>query len=298
MHTHRHTHRPAALTICWWTLASATAPAPAASPAAGPASAPASRPASAPAAGEVRLGSINHLPPESPEAAKARHERVAARRAGLPILVHRGDRASAPENSLEAYAAAMDLGADGVEIDIRRSRDGVLYLHHDDELGRVWAGQGKLSRLSYYEMLAAKPKRGERAFAHTRIATLPAFLALARERAMLLHLDVKEPGLQDELIALFERADMWDHLVEVNGGNAERIRGHAKVKLKPYKGWWPEGNHAEDPDAIRDFLGKPGEMVFTVDPRPAIRHVKRSADPRPLPTWLQATWTAAGPIKE
>ncbi len=284
----------AALMIRWWTIAAITTQ----PPATRPASAPASRPASGPAAAETRLGYINYLPPEAPEVAAARHAKIAARRAGVLILVHRGDRASAPENTLEAYAAAMDLGADGVEIDIRRSRDGVLYLHHDDDLGRVWAGEGKLARLSYYELLAAKPKRSERAFVRTRIPTLAAFLALARERAMLLHLDVKESGLQDELIALLERADMWDQIVEVNAGNAERIRGHAKVKLKPYKGWWPEGKQAEDPAAIRDFLAKPGEMVITVDPRPAVRHFKRSADKHAVPQSLRARWAPAGPIKE
>jgi len=47
------------------------------------------------------------------------------------VLAHRGARRRAPENTLEAFAAARGLGADGVEIDVRRTRDGVLVLHHD-----------------------------------------------------------------------------------------------------------------------------------------------------------------------
>lgn len=47
------------------------------------------------------------------------------------VLAHRGARRRAPENTLEAYAAARDLGADGVELDVRRTRDGALVLHHD-----------------------------------------------------------------------------------------------------------------------------------------------------------------------
>lgn len=47
------------------------------------------------------------------------------------VLAHRGARRRAPENTLAAFAIARDLGADGVELDVRRTRDGVLVLHHD-----------------------------------------------------------------------------------------------------------------------------------------------------------------------
>lgn len=253
-------------------------------------------------AGKPVQGYINHLPPEPPEAAKARHEAVARRRAGTPILVHRGARDAAPENTLEAYKAAMDWGADGCEIDIRRSKDGVLYLHHDDELGRMLAGSGRIKDLTYYEILTRPMKRHGTADKDTRVPTLAAFLVLARQRAMLIHLDVKEPGLQDEIMRMLDEADMWDHIVEVNGGNADRLRPHAKVRLLPYKGWWPEGKFADDPDAARDCLSKPGRMVFTKDPRAAVRAL-RFARPEtrpggdeaapPLPDGIRAPWLPA-----
>lgn len=44
---------------------------------------------------------------------------------------HRGASADARENTLEAFALARTQGADGVELDVRRSRDGSLVLHHD-----------------------------------------------------------------------------------------------------------------------------------------------------------------------
>ncbi|MFM8304496.1 MAG: glycerophosphodiester phosphodiesterase [Actinomycetota bacterium] len=47
------------------------------------------------------------------------------------VLAHRGARRRAPENTLEAFRRARELGADGVELDVRRTRDGVLVLHHD-----------------------------------------------------------------------------------------------------------------------------------------------------------------------
>ena len=58
---------------------------------------------------------------------------------GSPLrLAHRGDWRAAPENSLEALVAATRIpGCDGVEFDVRLSRDGVPVLLHDDTLRRV-----------------------------------------------------------------------------------------------------------------------------------------------------------------
>jgi glycerophosphoryl diester phosphodiesterase len=47
------------------------------------------------------------------------------------ILAHRGARRVAPENTLDAFARAVAMGADGVELDVRRTADGALVLHHD-----------------------------------------------------------------------------------------------------------------------------------------------------------------------
>jgi glycerophosphoryl diester phosphodiesterase len=60
-----------------------------------------------------------------------------------PLLYgHRGASADAPENTIAAFALARTQGADGVELDVRRSADGDLVLHHDPVLpdGRVIVG--------------------------------------------------------------------------------------------------------------------------------------------------------------
>lgn len=47
------------------------------------------------------------------------------------VLAHRGASVTCRENTLEAFAEARRLGADGVELDVRRTTDGVLVVHHD-----------------------------------------------------------------------------------------------------------------------------------------------------------------------
>ena len=55
------------------------------------------------------------------------------------VLAHRGASAARPENTLDAFRHARELGADGVELDVRATRDGAFVVHHDAHLpdGRV-----------------------------------------------------------------------------------------------------------------------------------------------------------------
>lgn len=50
------------------------------------------------------------------------------------VIAHRGASARHRENTVEAFVAAHDLGADGVELDVRRTADGALVVHHDATL--------------------------------------------------------------------------------------------------------------------------------------------------------------------
>jgi glycerophosphoryl diester phosphodiesterase len=49
------------------------------------------------------------------------------------VYAHRGARRQAPENTLRAFSRALALGADGVELDVRRTRDAALVVRHDAE---------------------------------------------------------------------------------------------------------------------------------------------------------------------
>lgn len=57
------------------------------------------------------------------------------------VIAHRGASRQAPENTVEAFRRAVELGADGIELDARRTADGVVVVHHDARLadGRVIA---------------------------------------------------------------------------------------------------------------------------------------------------------------
>ncbi len=60
------------------------------------------------------------------------------------IIGHRGASRERPENTLAAFTRAVQLGADAVELDVHRTLDGVLVVHHDAEI----AGEGPITGLS------------------------------------------------------------------------------------------------------------------------------------------------------
>jgi glycerophosphoryl diester phosphodiesterase len=88
---------------------------------------------------------------ERPEAAAGRvHKRTGAgyARVGPPLVIaHRGDSAARAEHTLDAYRVALDSGADGLECDVRLTRDGHLVCVHDRTVDRTSNGSGVVSEL-------------------------------------------------------------------------------------------------------------------------------------------------------
>lgn len=68
------------------------------------------------------------------------------------VIAHRGNRAHAPENTIEALREAMELGADALEFDVRVSRDGVAVLMHDPTVDRTTDGRGRVASFSADEL--------------------------------------------------------------------------------------------------------------------------------------------------
>lgn len=70
------------------------------------------------------------------------------------VLAHRGARTVAPENTIEAFTVALAQGADGVELDVHRTLDGGLVVHHDADA----PGLGVLADLGVEEIRLVRPE--------------------------------------------------------------------------------------------------------------------------------------------
>lgn len=73
------------------------------------------------------------------------------------VIAHRGASGERHENSLAAFRRAVEVGADGIELDVHPTRDGAFAVHHD----AVIPGAGAIADLSAREVTAARLPNGE-----------------------------------------------------------------------------------------------------------------------------------------
>ncbi|MFP3895409.1 MAG: glycerophosphodiester phosphodiesterase [Anaerolineales bacterium] len=114
------------------------------------------------------------------------------------IIAHRGASAVAPENTLAAFRAAVEAGADGIEMDVMRCHSGELMVVHDDTVDRTTDGSGLVRTISKdsLRMLDAGSWFGPE-HAGQRIPTLDDVLPFV-EGGIRLNIEIKSQGLRSE----------------------------------------------------------------------------------------------------
>jgi len=68
------------------------------------------------------------------------------------VFAHRGASAAAPENTLEAFALALEMGADILELDVHATSDGVVVVIHDETVDRTSNGSGRVAALTLADL--------------------------------------------------------------------------------------------------------------------------------------------------
>lgn len=111
------------------------------------------------------------------------------------VIAHRGCVGNAPEVSIASIHACDGMGIDGIELDIRKTRDGALIAMHDDTVDRTTNGSGKVADLTLEEIrrLRLRVGYGGRNVPVTdeRVPTLEEMLEAARSKGHIVHLDIK-----------------------------------------------------------------------------------------------------------
>ena len=125
------------------------------------------------------------------------------------ITAHRGYAAVAPENTMSAFEAAVNAGADACEFDVRMTLDGTLVVFHDDTIGRTTNGTGVLSELTYeYLSTLDAGSWKDPKFAGERIPTLHQTLTYFKENDMVAVLEIKVGDIVDEILEMLYETKM------------------------------------------------------------------------------------------
>lgn len=100
------------------------------------------------------------------------------------VAMHRGDWRNFPENSKGAILSAIRLGADIVELDVQRTKDGRFVLNHDATLNRTTTGKGKVSDFTLEELKKLKLKDHKGNPTEYDMLTLEEALAITRGKIL------------------------------------------------------------------------------------------------------------------
>jgi glycerophosphoryl diester phosphodiesterase len=137
-----------------------------------------------------------------------------------PVIAHRGASADAPENTLQAFEAAVRQGADAFELDVRVTRDGAAVVIHDDRLDRTTDLSGPVRARTLAELRAAdagyrfSPDRGRSYPFRNREVRIPALAeVLWAFPAMPIMIEVKEPEVQAAVERALLEGDAVDRCV-------------------------------------------------------------------------------------
>ncbi|HMR34058.1 MAG TPA: glycerophosphodiester phosphodiesterase family protein [Geminicoccaceae bacterium] len=143
-------------------------------------------------------------------------EPTAADRGGTMIAAHRAGAALWPENSRTAFVNALRMPIDLIEFDVHRTRDGVLVVHHDPQLGRTADGTGAVAEMDWAE-LRQVPLRGA---PQERIPLLVTILGLFDGSPIRPRLELKPdgqgrpyPGMAAEVWAVMRAAGLTQRTV-------------------------------------------------------------------------------------
>eukprot|EP00741_Cyanophora_paradoxa_P003794 tig00000718_g3688.t1 len=118
------------------------------------------------------------------------------------IYAHRGGSFDAPENSFSAVKLAAEMGACGVEIDIRLSADNVCVCAHDDDLERVSDGRGKISESAWSYLRTVDISANHRLHQKFKGEKMPLakdLIAFALKLGLKVMVDIKLDTIGDQL---------------------------------------------------------------------------------------------------
>ncbi len=137
-------------------------------------------------------------------------------------IAHRGGNLLAPEETIEAWRSALEVGADVLEMDLQATSDGVLVLLHDARVDRTTNGSGRIREMTYAEASALDagynhttdggatyPFRGKGVV----IPTLEQVFREFPDRYMVIEIKQEEPSIVDAFNQLLTDMNMRDQVV-------------------------------------------------------------------------------------
>ena len=134
------------------------------------------------------------------------------------VWAHRGASAYAPENTIPAFEKAIQMGSDGIELDVHMSLDGELVVIHDETVDRTSNGTGAIADMTQEQLKRLDFSNGFAEYTGTCIPSLTDIYELVRPTGLSLNVEIKCDvvmywGIWDKLIALEREMNMQGRIL-------------------------------------------------------------------------------------
>ena len=123
---------------------------------------------------------------------------------------HRGASEYAPENTMSSFYLGLMQGANGIETDVQRTKDGVLVLFHDDTVDRVSDGSGRLSDFTLAELKNLKIFGNNTCGFYDRIPTFEGFLEKFSTYDLSFAIELKGADVEKEALEMVKRFGVFE----------------------------------------------------------------------------------------
>ena len=134
------------------------------------------------------------------------------------IWAHRGASGYCPENTLAAFQKAVELCADGIELDVQMTKDGELVVCHDETIDRTSNGSGWIKDKTLAELKALDFSCGQKDFSGATIPTMREVFELLSDTDILINIELKTgivfyPGMAEKLLELTAECGFKDRVI-------------------------------------------------------------------------------------
>lgn len=134
------------------------------------------------------------------------------------IYGHRGTGLYAPENTMEAFCMAYDMGADGIELDVQMTKDGYLVVAHDEEISRVSDGTGFIKDYYLDELRNFHFNKNHPKYKGAKIPLLEEVLDYFKQKNFLFNIELKNgmfpyTGMEEKVLQMVKDRGMLDRVI-------------------------------------------------------------------------------------
>jgi glycerophosphoryl diester phosphodiesterase len=127
----------------------------------------------------------------------------------LMNLAHRGASAYAPENTMASFYKAIEVGANGIETDLRKTKDGHIILFHDDDIAKKTNGTGPVSSHTLDELKRLDAGSWfSPVYSNERLVTFEEFLHFFGRKDITFDIELKDSEIEEQTLELINKYEI------------------------------------------------------------------------------------------